>query len=94
MWVSKTIIDEVDRAARIFFIDMTMTARWNEHRRADEPRLMGGWAWEAKVGGESRTGIRSLTAAYIDAWYALIQKTEAPTYRRRRLQVVASRRAA
>jgi hypothetical protein len=92
MWINNEMSAAVDEVARVFYIDMTMTARWNEHRRDGEPRLMTGWCWEAKAPQTGhRTGIKTVTAAYIDAWYALVQRAEPPRIgrARSRLRVVA-----
>jgi hypothetical protein len=94
-WINNEMGDAVDEVARIFYIDATMTKRWNEHRRANEPRLMTGWCWEAKApatGG--RSGIKTITAARIDAWYILVQHQEPPRLGRVRakLRVVADNR--
>jgi hypothetical protein len=97
MWIKNDMVEAVNEKCRIFYIDATMTQRWNAHRRADEPRLMSGWCWEAKAaGGGHRTGIKTVTAAYIDAWYALVHRQEPPRIGRSagRLRVVADNRKA
>ena len=90
MWIREEIAAEVRAAARVFYIDRTMAARWNANRRDGEPRLMGGWAWETKDRSAYQVGLRSMTAAYIDAWCRITQ-TEAPG--KTRLRVVARRAA-
>lgn len=87
MWLPQSVISDVNRHARVFYIDSEMTWRWNEHRRKGEPRLMCGWCWESKHGPESQTGINSKTQAYLFAHLALVAGMTAPRYRR--LRVVA-----
>ena len=92
MWISRDMAKEIEDVARVFYVDMGMCARWNEHRREGEPRLMTGWAWEARAPhrghGGHRLGIKTITACYIDAWYALVAKAEPPRVSRPRLKVV------
>jgi hypothetical protein len=89
MWLPNDIIAEVDRAARIHYVDRGLCQRWNEHRRAGELRLLTGWCWTARNGGAYRQGFKTRTVAYRDAYYALIRHTEAPMLTRPRLRVVA-----
>lgn len=94
MWISRDMAAEIESVAHVFYVDKTMCARWNEHRHASEPRLMTGWAWEARAGRRGhRLGIKTMTACYIDAWYALVAKTEPPRIGRPRLKVISGRAA-
>jgi hypothetical protein len=90
MWIQRELADAVDQCAIVFYIDQSMTAGWNENRRANEPRLMTGWCWESRNGGGHRTGIKTITAAYIDAWYALVQHQKPPRLKRAQLRLVRS----
>ena len=78
MWIRAEIVAEVEQVARVFYVDQGMAQRWNEHRRDGELRLMTGWVWSAKSGREERGGVKTVTAAYIDAYYRLVLHTTAP----------------
>ena len=93
MWIPNNIVAEVDRAARIHYVDRAMCVRWNEHRKPDELRLLTGWAWTAKDGRSFRQGFKTTTVAYRDAYYSLVRHEEAPPIARPRLRVVASDRS-
>jgi hypothetical protein len=82
MWLPNRIVAEVDHLARIHYIDMAQTRLWNEHRKADELRLLTGWCWTAKDGRSHRQGFKTMTVAYRDAWYVLVQEGEVPVIRR------------
>jgi hypothetical protein len=89
MWLPKIIIQEVDQVATIRYIDVTATERWNRYRHKDELRLLTGWAWIAKRGGEYRQGFKTQTVAYRDCYYALLRHQSAPGGTgRRRFRVV------
>jgi hypothetical protein len=93
MWLPATVIAEVDEAARIIYIDVAATDRWNRHRHKDELRLLTGWAWIARVGGDYRQGFKTKTVAYRDAYYSLCRRQVAPGgngTRSRRLRVVST----
>jgi hypothetical protein len=97
MWISRDMTNEIEAVARVFYVDWKTCVRWNEHRRPGEPRLMSGWAWEARAPHKGhRLGIKTMTACYIDAWYALVARTEPPRVTRPRLlvKVPTDRRAA
>jgi hypothetical protein len=96
MWIKTDMQQAVEKVARIFYVDYTMTASWNEGRRENEPRLMTGWCWEAKSGGRHQAGIKTITAAYIDCWYHLVAEVEPPRISRSRvrLTVVSDRKVA
>lgn len=91
MWLPQKIVDEVNEVARIHYVDKASTQRWNQHRREGELRLLTGWCWQAKQGSRHQQGLKTLTAAYRDAWYALIAKAETPSVTRPRLRLVARR---
>jgi hypothetical protein len=93
MWLPSNIVAEVDRVARIHYVAVDDCRRWNEHRREGELRLLTGWCWTAKNGQSFRQGFKTATICYRDAWYSLIQHSEAPPIARPRLRVV-DRRAA
>lgn len=85
MWLPAPIIADVDRVARIYYINSAMTKRWNDHRAKDELRLLTGWCWTARTGNHYRQGFKTPTVAYRDAWYELVAKRAAPTTPRLRL---------
>jgi hypothetical protein len=79
MWIPKNIVDRVDEVALIYYVDKTTTALWNRNRLQGELRLLTGWGWAMKSGGRRRQGFKTKTVAYRDAYYALIQRREAPS---------------
>ena len=90
MWLPATIIAEVDRVARIYYVAVADTKLWNEHRRDSELRLLTGWCWSARDGRVFRQGFKTQTVAYRDAWYALVEERAAPAISRAP-RVVASK---
>jgi hypothetical protein len=89
MWIKANIVAQVDEVAKIFYVDVSMATRWNEHRKEGELRMMTGWCWSAKRGGRERTGIKSITTCYIDAYYALVMEAAPPRISIPRLRVAA-----
>lgn len=72
-------IREIEERARIFYLNRTMAFGWNENRRGNELRLVTGWTWVERGGqGRSRTGFKTQSAAYRDAYYVLIEHREQP----------------
>jgi hypothetical protein len=94
MWLPNNITAEVERVARVHYVDRAMCVRWNEHRREGELRLLTGWCWTARNGHDYRQGFKTLTVAYRDAYYALVRKESAPPIARPRLRVVSERAVA
>lgn len=90
MWLPDNIVADVERVARIFYVNKQDTKAWNEHRRDGELRLLTGWCWTSRNGGHYRQGFKTRTVCYRDAWYVLVQGTEAPPVSRPRLRVVTS----
>lgn len=93
MWLPTSIIEDVKKVARVHYVGMSDCETWNKHRREGELRLLTGWAWTARNGREFRQGFKTITVAYRDAWYELVDKSEAPSISRARLRVVARRAA-
>lgn len=93
MWITHDIVESVEKVCRVHYISYADCQRWNERRDSADLRLMSGWAWTSKDGRHWRQSMRSQTAAYIDAWYALVAKREAPSATRRPLRVVERRAA-
>jgi hypothetical protein len=92
MWLPKDIIEAVDHVARLHYVNVNDTKRWNEHRREGELRLLTGWAWTAREGSGHRQGFKTITIAYRDAYYSLVKNRAAPSLSRRpKLRVVARR---
>jgi hypothetical protein len=73
MWFPDSIITEVDEVAHIRYINENETRQWNEHRRKGELRLFTGWAWVARHGNKQQQGLKTKSAAYRDAYYALVK---------------------
>lgn len=93
MHLPNNIFAEVDRVARIRYVDRAECAHWNEYRRDGELRLLTGWCWTSKSGHEHRQGFKTWTVAYRDAYYSLVRKEATPTIGRPRLRVVSARAA-
>lgn len=74
----RTIIDAVDQIARVRYLDKHTCRIWNDNRRSGELRLLTGWMWASRKGGEYRQGFKTQSVAYRDAYYALIQHRAAP----------------
>jgi hypothetical protein len=92
MWLPNDVIDEVDRLARIHYVDRASCLLWNDHRKEGELRLLTGWCWTAKSGRDHRQGFKTMTVAYRDAYYSLVRKEATPSIRPR-LRVVSARAA-
>jgi len=93
MWLPNNIVADVERVASIRYLDRDTCKNWNEHRRAGELRLLTGWCWTSKTGRQHQLGLKTMTAAYRDAWYVLVAKEAAPGVRPR-LRVVSRKAAA
>jgi hypothetical protein len=87
MWLPQNIVAEVDRVARIRYLDREACRAWNEHREPGELRLLSGWCWASKSGARHQFGLKTMTAAYRDAWYVVVAREAAPGVDRR-LRVV------
>jgi hypothetical protein len=81
MWFADSIIAEVDEVAVIRYLNQDDTRLWNEHRRKGEIRLFTGWQWIAKQGNRQQQGLKTKSAAYRDAYYALVKHQAAPRLR-------------
>jgi hypothetical protein len=79
MWLPADIMASVEKVARISYIPVAHTMRWNEHRRPGELRLLTGWQWSARDHSDFRQGFKTMSAAYRDCWYYLVQGTAAPS---------------
>lgn len=78
MWLPKSVIDEVNKVARVSYISRNATGTWNKYRREGELRLMTGWAWTSRDGSAHRQGFKTMTVCYRDAYYSLIRAEVAP----------------
>lgn len=90
MWLPNAVIEDVNKVARIHYVDVAIAKRWNEHRRPGELRLLTGWCWTAKDGRSFQQGFKTRTFAYRDAWYHLVQRTSVPSLVQRRLRLVSA----
>ena len=82
MWLPANIIQDVDDVARIYYINAEETKRWNANRREGELRMLTGWCWSSKKSNsQHRYGFKTITVAYRDAWYELVQQNVTPTLR-------------
>lgn len=93
-WFPNNIIAEVDRLARITYLDRNACKLWNDNRRGNELRLLSGWMWTSRSTGEHRQGFKTISVCYRDAWYSLVQHRATPAVVRARLRVVKGGRAA
>lgn len=90
MWLPANIVSEVEEKARVSYIPVAHTQLWNEHRRPGELRLLTGWAWVARNGSDYRQGFKTMSAAYRDCWYYLVQQTSAPSLTVKRTRTAAA----
>lgn len=79
MWLPNDIVREVDKVARIRYINKHECENWNAHRKPGELRLLTGWEWIAKDGSAHCQGFKTQTVCYRNAYYALIRKEDAPS---------------
>jgi hypothetical protein len=85
MWLPNQIIQSVDDAARIYYVNARMCLSWNQHRKDGELRLLTGWCWISKTNPSLfRQGFKTQTVAYRDAYYSLVRRESAPAVRRLR----------
>jgi hypothetical protein len=94
MWLPTAIVEDVSKVARIKYYNVADTKLWNEHRRDGELRLLTGWGWIAKDGSDARQGFKSMTVAYRDAWYCLVQHASLPNFNPRPKLRIVSKKAA
>jgi hypothetical protein len=97
MWLKNSFASLVDEVAHVFYVNRDRCEAWNKHRKGDEPMLLTGWVWSEKGGsGREQHGIKTITACYIDAYYALVLHHAPPKVSRPRIVAdnVRKRRAA
>ena len=78
MWLPNNIIRDIDTVARFRYINKAECEAWNANRRPGELRLLTGWEWIAKNGSAHCQGLKTITVAYRNAYYALIRNEDAP----------------
>lgn len=79
MWLPNDIVRKIDQIARFRYINKRECEVWNAHRRVGELRLLTGWEWIAKDGSAHCQGLKTITVAYRNAYYALVRKEDAPS---------------
>lgn len=80
MWIKKAVKEAVEEAVdEIFFLDWVTSQRYNARRDQDQPMIFGGWYWA--VGTQEGGPFKSKTAAYVNAWYVLVQRRRPPMLR-------------
>ena len=89
MWLPNDTLEAVKHLARVYYIDVASTQLWNKNRREGELRMLTGWCWISRDGHIERHGFKTITVAYRDAYYALVEKRTAPSVGRPRLRRVA-----
>jgi len=85
MWLNRETIKQVDRVAQIYYMNSKQCAVWNRHRKEGELRLLTGWCWRERRGANLQQGLKTQTACYRDAWYALVVKQMLPATSRLRV---------
>ena len=85
MWLPNNVVADVDAVARIHYVNVADTQKWNSYRQENELRLLTGWCWTAKNGKSFRQGFKRQTVCYRDAWYELVKKQDAPLIARLRV---------
>lgn len=81
MWLPAEVVDKVEKnGIRIGYVDKQMTKMWNDHRKKGELRLLTGWYWVK--GRQHRQGFKTKTVAIRDAYYVIVERTEAPSHYR------------
>lgn len=83
MWFADSILVEVDEVAIIRYVGVEECQRWNEHRRKGEMRLFTGWSWFSRKSNAHQQGMKTKSACYRDAYYALVIKAETPKLSKR-----------
>jgi hypothetical protein len=81
MFFANDIIAAVDRVARVRYLGKRDIKAWNDNRRDGELRLLSGWEWIARNGSAHRQGLKTVSAAYRDAYYELVVGAETPRLR-------------
>ena len=94
MFFTSDIIAAVDDVASIRYLNGRYCKLWNKHRRDGELRMLTGWVWTAKDGSVSRGGFKTISVAYRDCYYVLVQHASVPGLTSRRPRLVASTKAA
>jgi len=80
VWIKKPIREAVEEAVdEIFYLDWPTSQRYNAVLAEGQPRVFGGWYWA--VGVREGGPFKSMTAAYVNAWYVLVQRRQPPTLR-------------
>jgi hypothetical protein len=94
VWLSTDIVKQVQRVARIYYVDKTQTKLWNDNRRGNELRMFTGWMYVDRRSGEVRQGMKTQSVAIREAFYAIVQKTASPNLASQKPRIVSSRRVA
>jgi len=79
MWLPQALIADVGAVAKVFYVSGEAVRSWNERRALGEPRAFSGWYWAR--GARENGPFRSRSAAFRDAYYALVLKEAAPPLR-------------
>lgn len=91
MWLPKEIVTNVERVARVYYIDKSDSDLWNKNRKDGEVRIFCGWGWVGK--DMRRQGFKSMSSCYRDAYYELVERSSAPSMAKGRLRLVGRRAA-
>jgi hypothetical protein len=77
MWLRNSLIADVQRRVRVFHLPKPIAQYWNERRDKGDPVVFTGWYW--CIGAEREAGpFKSMSAAYRDAWFRVVQEREPP----------------
>jgi hypothetical protein len=77
MWLPNSLIEAVkDADIKVFYVSFAATRLWAKGRDADEPIVFSGWYYAR---GPVEAGpFRSMSAAYRDAWYRMVERIAPP----------------
>lgn len=88
-WLTNAVITEVERRARIFYVDKAMCASWNNNRSKEDLRLLSGWCWVQRGGNRVHAqGFKTRSVCIRDCYYTLLKQEVAPSPLTPRLKLV------
>jgi hypothetical protein len=76
MWLSKKIREAVTENVQVFYLNWTAARMWNQKRDKGEPMVFTGWYWAHR--GREGGPFKSMSSAYRDAWYLIVEQREPP----------------
>jgi hypothetical protein len=76
MRLRNSLIADVQRSVRVFYLSRPIARYWNDRREAGQPGVFCGWYW--CVASREAGPFKSRSAAHRDAWYQVVLEREAP----------------